>query len=221
MGCGQGTQAIRLARAGHHVTGVDLSEELLGTARASTAHEADEVKGRLRFEHGDLLDLGDDYAGRFDVVCCHGVAMYLPSLTDTVAAVIGATRPGGLVSVLTRNRTGLAMRSGMTGDKTNTLEAFDARYYRNRLDIDRVRADEPDEVRAAVESAGGDRIAWYGVRLFADHWGTVEVPEDFSVIVDAEAEAGSRDPYRAVAALTHTVALRSPACSGRSSSCAA
>lgn len=31
-GCGQGTQAILLARAGHRVTGIDSSEELLAEA---------------------------------------------------------------------------------------------------------------------------------------------------------------------------------------------
>ena len=33
-GCGQGTQAIALARLGHEVVGIDLSDALLETARA-------------------------------------------------------------------------------------------------------------------------------------------------------------------------------------------
>jgi 2-polyprenyl-3-methyl-5-hydroxy-6-metoxy-1,4-benzoquinol methylase len=44
-----------------------------------------------------MFGLGDEFAGRFDVVCCHGVAMYLPSLEETVKALVAATRPGGLV----------------------------------------------------------------------------------------------------------------------------
>ena len=132
--------------------------------------------------------------------------MYLPSLADGVAAVVGAARPGGLVSVLTRNRASLAMRAGMSGAWPDAGAAFDARYYRNRLGIDEVRADDPDEVHAAIEAAGGRRIAWYGVRLFTDHWGDLDVPDDFADLVAAEAEAGRRDPYRGSAALTHTIA---------------
>jgi SAM-dependent methyltransferase len=211
IGCGQGTQAIRLARAGYQVEGLDLSEELLDVARAATAQEPTDVRERLRFEHGDLLDLQSRLKGRFDVVCCHGVLMYLPSLHDALAAVAAAARPGGLLSVLTRNRAGIAMRAGMTGDWTAALAAFDASQYRNRLGIPDVRADEPEEVRAAMERTGATRTAWYGVRLFTDHYSVGEIPADFATLVAAEAEAGRRDPYRALAALTHTLAIRSTA----------
>ena len=205
-GCGQGTQAIALARLGHQIVGVDLSDALLETAREAAAAEPDDVRRRLHFVAGDLLALTDDHAGRYDVVCCHGVAMYLLSLPETAAALARACRPGGLISILTRNRAGLAMRAGMTGDWPGAIEAFDARLYDNRLGIEAVRADEPGEVQAALAEAGADTVAWYGVRLFTDHWGP-QLPDDrFAQLIEAESEAGRRDPFRSVAALTHTIA---------------
>lgn len=210
-GCGQGTQAIRLARAGYEVHGLDVSEELLSVATATAARESGDVRQRLQFEHGDLLHLDSGFSGRFDVVCCHGVLMYLPSLQDALAALAATARPGGLLSVLTRNRAGIAMRAGMSRQWTAAVDAFDARYYRNRVGIDDVRADEPEEVRAAMEQAGARRSAWYGVRLFTDHYDATETSQDFAALLAAEAEVGRRDPYRAVAALTHTIAVRSPA----------
>jgi hypothetical protein len=98
--------------------------------------------------NGDVLALGPEHAGRYDLVCCHGVAMYPPSLEETVAALCEACCLGGMVSLLTRNRAGIAMRAGMTGDRAGALEAFDARHYKNRLGIESVRADEPGEVLA-------------------------------------------------------------------------
>ena len=80
VGCGQGTQAIALARAGHMVVGLDVSDELLGQARQAAAEHGNVVAERLSFERGDLLALGDDHLGVYDLICCHGVAMYLPSL---------------------------------------------------------------------------------------------------------------------------------------------
>lgn len=32
------------------------------------------------------------------------------------------------------------------------------------------RADEPGEVQASMAARGASVIAWYGVRIFTDHW---------------------------------------------------
>ena len=204
-GCGQGTQAIALARLGHEVVGLDLSEAILSRARHAAASESEAVQQRLAFEIGDVLALRGEHRD-YDLVCCHGVAMYLPSLDDTVRALAGAACPGGIISLLTRNRAGIAMRAGMTEHWDEAVEAFDARTYGNRLGIDSVRADEPNEVQAALRMAGAATIAWYGVRLFTDHWAQEYPGAAFSNILAAEREAGRRDPFRQLAALTHTLA---------------
>jgi S-adenosylmethionine-dependent methyltransferase len=205
-GCGQGTQAIALARLGHRVVGLDVSDALLETARGAAALEPTAVRRRLHFAVGDLLALEDRHIEYYDLVCCHGVAMYLPSLEDTVRALVRACRPRGIVSLLTRNRSGIAMRAGMRGEWAAALEGFDARSYDNRLGIDSVRADEPGEVRAALAAVGAACTAWYGVRLFTDHWGQEPPGDGFAQLLAAEQEAGRRDPYRSLAALTHTIA---------------
>lgn len=209
-GCGQGTQAIRLARLGHRVVGVDTSPALLDAARRAAGAEPAEVRRRLAFEHGDLLCLGPGHAGAYGLVCCHGVAMYLPSLGGATRALADAAAPGGLVSILTRNRPALAMRAGISGDWAGALGAFDARHYRNRVGISEVRADEPRDVQEAAEGCDLGVVAWYGVRLFTDHLGSVPPGADFDEVIAAEEEAGRRDPYRRLAALTHTVARRPP-----------
>lgn len=208
-GCGQGTQALALARRGHDVLGVDLSDDLLADARRAAADEPADVRARLQFERADVLALGPELADRFDVVCCHGVLMYLPSLEEGVAALVATARPGGLLSLLTRNSASLAMRAGMCGDWRSALAAFDADRYTNRLGIDDVRADDPRTVRRALRRLEARTTAWYGVRLFCDHWDAAQPPPDLTMLITAEEQAGRRDPYRAVAALTHTVAQRS------------
>ncbi|MGQ0432890.1 MAG: class I SAM-dependent methyltransferase [Microthrixaceae bacterium] len=70
VGCGQGTQALRLASHGCHVTGVDPSPELLDcfASGASTAGlDVELIEGRIE----DLDELLPQR--RFDVVCAHGL----------------------------------------------------------------------------------------------------------------------------------------------------
>jgi S-adenosylmethionine-dependent methyltransferase len=206
VGCGQGTQAVALARLGHDVVGVDPSEELLRAAWQLVGDQPDSVRPLIRFETGDLLALADRHRAAYDLVCCHGVVMYLPSLQDAVQPLIESARSGGLISLVTRNRAALAMRAGMSGKWTEAIEAFDARTYDNRLGIASVRADDPEEVQAALADAGATPIAWYGIRLFTDHWERQAPGNDLQDILAAEEEAGRRDPYRMLAALTHTIA---------------
>lgn len=134
--------------------------------------------------------------------------MYLPSLAEAVTALVSLARPGGLVSILTRNQAGIAMRAGMTGRWREALDGFDAARYTNRLGLEAVRADRPEAVSAALGAAGAEALAWYGVRLFTDHWDHGEPPADLDDLLAAEEQAGQRDPYRHLTALTHTLAAR-------------
>jgi 2-polyprenyl-3-methyl-5-hydroxy-6-metoxy-1,4-benzoquinol methylase len=90
-GCGTGTMALALAREGHQVTGVDLSEPLLGVARRKDSG------GAVRWLQGDLtrLDLGET----FDAAVCVGdVLNHLEALDDWEGAFRGFAahlRPGG------------------------------------------------------------------------------------------------------------------------------
>jgi SAM-dependent methyltransferase len=210
IGCGQGTQLLWLARRGYGVTGVDISTELLDRARRALELEPDQVRTAVRLCVGDVQDLGVVADAPFDVVVCHGVLMYVPSLSEGVSRVAGTLKPGGLVSLLTRNRASIAMRAGMGGDWLGALEGFEARRYDNRVGVKGVRADEPREVVEALGRCGVELEAWYGVRLFTDHWGDVAPPADFERLLEAEEEAGRRDPYRQLCSLTHVVGRRSP-----------
>jgi SAM-dependent methyltransferase len=67
-GTGNGRIALPLARAGHQVTGVDLSRPMLGDFESRLAKEPAEVRRRVKLRQGDMrrLRLGP----RFDLVLC-------------------------------------------------------------------------------------------------------------------------------------------------------
>ncbi|CAM5234199.1 Class I SAM-dependent methyltransferase OS=Streptomyces alboniger OX=132473 GN=CP975_09545 PE=4 SV=1 [Streptomyces alboniger] len=53
VGMGQGTQALRLARAGHKVTGVEQDREMIAAAREALTREPEGIQSRVRIVEGD------------------------------------------------------------------------------------------------------------------------------------------------------------------------
>ena len=208
VGCGQGTQLIALAEQGYEVIGVDPSEKLLEIARQSLADQPDEVQSRVQLREGRLESLDEVVADPVNVLLCHGVLMYLSSLRDSFATLCQQLAKGGILSVLTRNQAGIAMRAGMEGRWEDTISGFDQSFYTNNLGIERVRADLPEDVIGECKAQGLDVLAWYGVRLFTDHWKADDRFADLDQLLIAEEQAGQRDPYRRLAALTHVIAQR-------------
>jgi S-adenosylmethionine-dependent methyltransferase len=214
VGCGQGTQALRLARRGHAVTGLDGSAALLADLGRSLRDEPPAVRDRVRPVLGDALSTADLFAaGSFDAVLCHGVLMYLPDPGPLLAAIARVSAPGGLVSLLVRNGDALAMRPGLLRDWAAAAGAFDGTGYLNRIGV-QARADRLDDLAARLAATGLQVERWYGVRVFTDAAGDEEPvpdPDAFGLLLDCEERAGRTDPYRSVAALLHILARRPPA----------
>jgi SAM-dependent methyltransferase len=203
VGCGQGTQALRLARLGHTVTGLDLSPELLDRFRAALDDQPEEVRRRVTLVEGPGASA--PALGEFDVVLCHGVLMYLDSDDELLAALAAALAPGGRLSLLVRNGLALAMRPGLLGDWAAVGPALTATGYTNRLGLE-ARAHTPAQLDRACGAVGLRRTHWWGVRVFSDHLpGDAPPGDDLAERVAAELAVSGVDPYRQVAALTHLV----------------
>jgi S-adenosylmethionine-dependent methyltransferase len=210
IGCGQGTQALSLARRGHSVTGLDSSEQLLDDFRGVLAAEPEDVRGRVQLVQGDATALSELFVpGSFDAVLCHGVLMYFADPGPLLDAIAEAVAPGGTVSLLVRNGDALAMRPGLLGDWQAANAAFEGTGYHNRIGVD-ARADRLEELTAELARRGMTVSQWYGVRVFTDAAPDAELPNEATLdaVLRAEERAGRTDPYRHVAALLHVVAER-------------
>jgi SAM-dependent methyltransferase len=209
VGMGQGTQALRLARAGHQVTGVEQDATMVAVAREALAAEPEGIRERVRIIEGDGRDTGVHFLpGSFDVVLCHGVLMYVEDPDALLAGLARMLAHGGLLSLLVRNADALAMRPGLYGDWAGALAAFDSVSYRNRLGLD-VRADRLETLTDTLAGIGAPLHTWYGVRVFTDTAADdAEAPADVETLLAAEERAGRTDPYRRVAALLHLCGVR-------------
>jgi S-adenosylmethionine-dependent methyltransferase len=211
VGCGQGTQVLALARAGHRVTGLDSSAALLSDLEAALAGEPPEVRERVRLIQGEATGLADLVPARdFDAVLCHGVLMYFDDPAPLLTGVVAAVAPGGFASLLVRNGDALAMRPGLLGDWRTAQRAFDDMTYGNRIGVT-ARADRLADLTGLLAGQGLSVEAWYGVRVFTDTAASdAPLPgeEELRALLECEERAGRTDPYRGVAALTHVIGRR-------------
>lgn len=212
IGCGQGTQLLRLAHLGYDVTGLDASPDLLARLDADLAAAPPEVRERVRTVRGDAEDAARLFpAGGFDTVLCHGVLMYFDDPLPLLRAIRTVTAPGATVSLLVRNADALAMRPAQLGDWATATAAFDTDRYHNRLGVPAARADHLAALTATLTGLDLPVREWFGVRVFTDLAADdAPLPDDGTLrtLLDCEDRAGRTDPYRAVAPLLHVIARR-------------
>lgn len=212
VGMERGAQALRLARAGHKVTGVEQNPGLVAAARAALATEPEGIQGRVRIIEGDGGDTGVHFLpGSFDVVLCHGVLMHVEEPDALLAGLARMLAPGGLLSLLVRNAESLAMRPGLGGDWGGALAAFDGDTCGDEPG-GAGRAARLDAVSASLAGIAAPLRAWYGVRVFCEaapvDAGPPAAEAELSALLAAEERAGRTDPYRRVASLLHLCGVR-------------
>ena len=103
VGCGGGQHAVHMAsrRPDLHVTGVDLSPELVRRARRLAAKAG--VADRVEFVQGDALDLAlPDQA--FDHAYCAGSIKHWPDQRRGLGECLRVLRPGGRFLVMEADR---------------------------------------------------------------------------------------------------------------------
>ncbi|HSR08579.1 MAG TPA: class I SAM-dependent methyltransferase [Bryobacteraceae bacterium] len=94
LGCGDGTTAVPLARAGAEVTGIDIARNLVeaGNKRAAAAG-----LGKLKFQEGDACHLEGVADRSFDLVVSIFGAMFAPKPFDVAKEMVRVTKPGGRI----------------------------------------------------------------------------------------------------------------------------
>ena len=95
VGCGEGADAIWLARAGWRVTGVDVSEVALQRA-AAASREAGVTVEWVRAD----ISAGPPAPGGFDLVCAQYPALEHSPGDEAIRALLDAVAPGGTLLVV-------------------------------------------------------------------------------------------------------------------------
>ncbi|HUB42855.1 MAG TPA: methyltransferase [Streptosporangiaceae bacterium] len=219
VGAGQGTQSIRLARAGHRVLAVDPDQGMRSAFLAALGAEPAEVQDRVMLREGSVGGLDAVTGGEtYDAVLLLGVLMYLQESESVIAELAAHVAPGGLLALAARTTTSAVWRPAARQDWQAALAAFseydsataegrDMRYL-NEIGAP-ARADDLDVLTTCAAAYGLVLENWYGVRIAVD---TQELdpappsdPGELAALLDVEERLGATDPYRHLGQLAHLI----------------
>lgn len=201
VGLGRGVQALRLARAGHEVTGLQSDPDLRELFEKELAEEPDAIQKRVRLVAGGSEETGAHFLpGAFDVVLCHGGLIQARDPGTTLAGLARVLDAGGLLSLLIGNDAALAMHPGRAGDWDAALAALD---FPERTGSS-LRL---ETLTRGLAGIGIPLRQWYGVGVFG-HDDCPAEEEKAERLLAAEERAGGSDPYRSVAAMLHVCGVR-------------
>jgi SAM-dependent methyltransferase len=188
LGGGTGELAVAVAELGHRVTVVDPSPNALAALgrRAAEAEVTSLVRGVL----GDAATLPDVVgASAADVVVCHGVLELVDEPAQALRAAATVLRPGGHLSLLATQRSGVVFARALGGHLDEAMELL-------RAGDDQVpRRFDRGQLEDLLAVAGFTGAAVRGVRVFTDHVS--------SQVVDAQPGATERLHALEAAVCTH------------------
>lgn len=139
LACGPGRHALALAEAGHAVTGVDIEQRALDTARRR-AFDAGRPRstGRVDFLEADMRDLGAA-GGGYDAVICmwQSFGHFDPATNRAVLGEIaGRLRPDGRFVLDLYNRRFFEPRQGVRRAERDGIEIEERKELRDgRLSV--------------------------------------------------------------------------------------
>ncbi len=100
VGCGGGILSEGLAQRGADVTGIDLAEANLVTAR----QHAEENSLNINYQNIAVETLAAEQPGSFDIVTCLEMLEHVPDPASVVQACATLVKPGGHIFFSTINR---------------------------------------------------------------------------------------------------------------------
>jgi S-adenosylmethionine-dependent methyltransferase len=219
VGAGQGTQSIRLARAGYQVLAVEPDPEMRAAFQATLSAEQAEIQDRVMLRDGSVLDLATVTCGEvYDAVLLLGVLMYLPVSQPVIAELATYVAPGGFLATAVRTTTSALWRPAARQDWLAALAAFDEHdraltegrdmRYINEIGAP-ARADDLGALTTLATAYGLQLENWYGVRIAVDpdelDPAPPSDPRQLAALLDVEERLGATDPYRQLGQLAHLI----------------
>lgn len=200
IGGGQGQLALYLAQQGHHVTLLDISDEMIEVAR-TRAKEAD-LLAQFSFIHAPLQSL-QDHNKQYDLVLCHAVFEWLEAPYDALAMFKKLLLPMGTLSLMFFNADANRFANIIYGNfeyLANNLQV------KKKVKLNPNKPLSPGEVIMKAADLGFKLVQKTGVRCFYDYMRDISTWDTrFDEILALELAHCHEEPYASLGRYCHLI----------------
>jgi 2-polyprenyl-3-methyl-5-hydroxy-6-metoxy-1,4-benzoquinol methylase len=207
LGGGTGALALRFAALGWHASIVDPSASML--ALAADAARAETFVARVTFHQSAAEDAHELFLPQTFDATCHNVLEYVSDPRASVRALATLLKPGGLVSLVARNRAGEVMRAALKSHDLDEAEhALTARHVNESLYGGPARLYDAGALCELATGAKLHVLAVRGVRVVADYLpaSLSDTPDAYARLLSFERTLGARPDFAAVARYAQVIA---------------
>ena len=208
VGGGDGREAIGLARLGHRVTIVDLSEGML--ALAADAADAAGVGDAITCVVGSADSLRGMADGSADLVLCHFVLGYVADPERVVSELARVLRSGGRCSLIAANPASDVLATAVRELDFERAEALVGATTQRAATFDHdVSAITAGDAEAMCARAGLRVLGRFGGRIAIDLVRDDAVKRDpaaFAALERLEHRLSGLDPYRDIGRFWQVIA---------------
>ncbi len=206
VGAGTGDLAMRLAHAGHVVTMVDPSAQLLKISE-DNAHAllAPDAVKRIHRVQGTVEELPKLWPNKtFDLVLCHCVVEYIADETVVFRNLDLLTKDEGFLSIVVPNHEGHALRFGARGMLKQAIEALSAPKVDPDLAFG-VQRRAYDLATLEGRVRGLEPIGIYAQRIVADTMPESVLQDDYGTVLSLETAMAGVELYRRLGRYLHFI----------------
>ncbi|MCG7555457.1 methyltransferase domain-containing protein [Pseudoalteromonas sp. Of11M-6] len=199
VGGGQGQLALFLASLGHHVTVIDISEEMLELAK-TRAHEAG-LNDLLHFIHAPLQALDTLNLGQFDLVLCHAVLEWLVEQQSALMLLKSQLSETGLLSLMYFNHEAHLMANMVYGNFDYVQKGL---KVKQKVGLSPNKPISETDMATWLDKAKLSVMQKTGVRCFHDYLRELsKADEDFDALLALELKYNRQEPYASLGRYTH------------------
>ncbi|WP_240375473.1 class I SAM-dependent methyltransferase [Bacillus piscicola] len=206
IGCGFGVTCIRLSELGHQVTGIDITPDMIETAK----QKAEEKGQNTTFLIGGVNSLEDTLQGKtYDFIICHNVLGYIENPTVLLEKLRSLLTKDGYISIINHNPASKVLKKALVEeDLMQAKEAIGEEQEYNSLIGAVVNQYHTETFYKWFDLLNFQLTMRYGIRCVFDYLhekSTLQHDHHVDDLLELELELGKTKPFKDVAFFSHFV----------------